>query len=93
MDHLKQPVTAVLLVTVLAWSTPVAAFCFSMGAGSRSNNTGYYAPPVMPGFGAGWHPASTYALPALPVSVLPAVSQEQRQPAASSDIPQQHIFR
>lgn len=93
MDHLKQPVTAVLLVTVLAWSMPAAAFCFSMGGGSRNNNAGYYAPPVMPGFGAGWYPASTHALPVLPASVLPVANRGQRLPAASGDIPQQHIFR
>lgn len=91
---LKRTAAAILLVAACAWSMPAAAFCFFMGGASRShNNAGYYAPPVMPGIGSGWYPASAYAAPAPPALILPVIIQRQRLPAARGYYPQQHIFR
>jgi hypothetical protein len=93
---LKRPVAALLLVTSFTWSVPAAAFsfCFSMGGGSRINNhAGYYAPPLAPGVGTGWYPASPYMAPAPRPVILPVVIQEERVPAGRDSYPEQHIFR
>jgi len=93
---LKRPVAALLLVTSFTWSVPAAAFsfCFSMGGGSRINNhAGYFSPPVVPGFGAGWYPASPYMTPVPPTVILPVVRGEERVPVDRDNYPEQHIFR
>jgi hypothetical protein len=91
---LKRPVAALLLVTVLAWSVPAAAFsfCFSKGRDSR-NHSGYFSPPVPPGIGAGWYPALPYTAPAPRVVILPDVIREESLPADPDSYTEQHIFR
>jgi hypothetical protein len=90
---LKRMVPAVLFAAASAWSFPAAAFfCFSMGGGSR-NHAGNFAPPVAPGIGAGWYPASPYMIPAPPVVVLPVFKQVESLPARRDNDPQQHIFK
>ena len=91
---LSRPVAAVLLVAACAWSVPAAAFCFSMGGGSRiHNHAGYYAPPATPGSGAGWYTASPYMAPAPRAVILPVIIRKEWLPAVQDGFPAQHIFR
>lgn len=91
---MKWPVATVLLVAACVWSVPAAAFCFSMGGGSRSH-AGNYPPPFAPGFGAGWYPASPYLAPAPRAVILPAVLREEPLPPVtdSPPVPAQQIFK